>query len=255
MIQIKYTKNIDNFIVRILPYLEVYLNENTREVITLYATGIICDIVDIMFSKYINTRKIKHNVSVVNNGTLELDTFLSLYYDLDKIIPISKPLCSQNMQHLKLKKFICIHPKYKPTEAFHNINQNTLNTLIERNKLDNEEIYIIGDEFERLNTKIGKDINNFFDTLSHLQHCKLFITSESHWHYIALLCNCRNVIVYSSTYPPQLLDNEVSIISKTSEKGTSNVITQYNPFNNSVYITNNLSCDKISGFIRTILDN
>ena len=47
-----------------------------------------------------------------------------------EVIPLSKPLCSQNKQFLKSKKFICIHPKFKPTEAFHNINHTIIDTFI-----------------------------------------------------------------------------------------------------------------------------
>lgn len=246
MIQLKYTKNIDYFIVNLLPYLEIYLNEYPNENITLYAIEYLCEILIIMFGQHIVTQRIKQNFHLLDSDILELDTFLSRYYNTTQRLQLSKPLNPQNHQYLKSKNFICVFPKFKPLEAFHNINQIMFDTFLEKNKLNKSEMYIIGHQFDKLNTRQGKDIDNFIDTLDFLKHCKLFITSESYWHYIALLCNCRNVIVYSSNYC-----TDCDVLSPI-EKGSPNIIA-YNPFNSNVYITNNLMCDKTCKLIEDIL--
>jgi hypothetical protein len=246
MILLKYTKNIDYFIVNLLPYLEIYLNEYPAGIVTLYANEYLCEILKIMFGQHIILQKIKQNFHLLDADISELDIFLSRYYDTTQRLQLSKPLNPQNHQYLKSKDFICVFPKFKPLEAFHNIDQTMFNEFIVRNKLNKHEMYVIGHQFDKLNTRHGKDVDNFIDTLDFLKHCKLFITSESHWHYIALLCNCRNVIVYSSNYCA-----DCDVLSPI-EKWSSNIIA-YNPFNSNVYITNNLLCDKTHKLIEDIL--
>ena len=199
-----------------------------------------------MFGKNIITQKIKQNYQLIDKNIQEIDQFLFQYYDLSVKMRLSRPLNPQCCQHLKTKEFVCIFPKFKQSEAYHNINHNVFNSLIEQNKLNNYEIFIIGHQFDRLNTKYGKDIDNFVDTLSYLKYCKLFITSESNWHYIALLCNCRNIIVYSSNY---CNDDVLTLVGKNSMETIS-----YNPFNNNVYITTNLLCDKTRNLIASIME-
>lgn len=233
----KYVKNIDYFIVYILPYIEIYFNEHPSEIITIHSTENICSLLDMMFNKNIITHNMKQNFNMLNNIT-DIDTFLSKQYDITHTIKLTKPLFSKNNSYLKSKNIVCIYPKFKPTEAYHNITQKMLDELINNTNLRKYEIYIIGDQLDRLNTRTGKDVDNFIDTLDYLKYCKLFITSESQWHYIALLCNCRNVLVYESQH----------------RNVTTRNIIDYRPFNNNVEFTSCLNCDETYNTINKILD-
>lgn len=236
MSSLKYTKNIDFFIVNILPYVELFLNEYPHEILMLYAAETICDIINVMFCGHIVTQKMTRNFHLLDSELIELDVFLSKYYDMTKTLTLTKPLNPQNHSYLKSKKFICVFPKFKPTEAYNNISQNMMDTLMNKIKFTGYEIFIVGHQFERLNTKHGKDINNFIDTLDYLRHCKVFITSESYWHYIALLCNCRNIVVFNS--------NSVSY---------PNSLITYNPFHNNIHMTNKLTDDDTCEIIQKML--
>lgn len=228
-LNIKFTKNIDYFIVYLLPYLEIYLREHLRSLI-LHANEQVCQIVMQMFGKLISTRKTNSFLS--NSQIVELDKFLSDFYDITQILPLSRPLLPSDHLKLKNRDYVCIYPKFKPTEPYNNITHEMLDELLMKTNLHNCEIFIIGNPFDRLNTKIGKDVNSFIDTLNYLKYCKLFITSESNWHYIALLCNCRNTIIYSTQ---------------------SHNSIEYNPFNNNISATNELNQKPIYDEINRIL--
>jgi hypothetical protein len=238
MKQLKYTKNIDFFIVNILPYLEIYFNENQNDTLTIYANEQICEILSHMFGIRVIVQKTKSNTSINHSDIYELDFYLSSFYDISRTINISRPLTTDSHHFLKSKKYICIFPKFKPNDTYHNISELHLKYLLENTPLKQYEIFIIGHQFDRLNTKIGKDLDNFNDTLVYLKYCKLFITSESNWHYIGLLCNSRNNIVFSSTY---------------DEAEKENKLINYNPFNNNIYITNDLMSEKVCTLIKNIL--
>lgn len=238
MKQFKYTKNIDFFIVHVLPFIEIFLNENTNEILTIYANEQICEILTQMFGIRIIVQKIKSNTMINQQDISELDLYLGSKYDISQALSISRPLHTDMYPFLKSKKYICIFPKFKQNDTYHNMSEVHLKYLFENTPMKKYEIFIIGHQFDRLNTKIGKDINNFNDTLAYLKYCSLFICSESQWHYIALLCNSRNNIVYSSTYDDTLNENK---------------LINYNPFNNNVFITNDLISDKVCNLIQNIL--
>jgi hypothetical protein len=235
MKQLKYTKNIDFFIVYLLPYIEIYLNEYNNDILKIFGNEQICDILSHMFGMRIITQK--NHLNINNSDIEELDLFLEKYYDITKVINISRPINTTSNNFLKLKKFICIFPKFKPKDIHHNIPELQLKYLYENTPIKNYEIFIIGHQFEKLNTKFGRDINNIIDTFAYLKYCSLFICSESNWHYIALLCNSRNNIIYSSSY----------------QENDNNELINYNPFNNNIYITNDLNSDKVCNLIKDIL--
>jgi hypothetical protein len=198
-ITLKYTKTMDYFICNLLPYLEQYFLEYPTITIIFYSVEYICTIVSVMFSENIITKKIQKNIDLINSNIIELDEYLSYFYDLNDALQLTKPL-SISDSPMKIRNFVCIFPKYQLKNPCDNINKETLTSLFDTVNKNKYEMYIIGDQFERLNMKLGKDIDNLIDTLSALKYCKLFITSYSIWYYIALLCNCRNIILYDSTH-------------------------------------------------------
>lgn len=220
MINVKYTKTLDYFVITILPYLELFLKD-TNEQLTVYSTRMVCDVLIIMFRDNINYKKMDNGFYALSPDIIELDILLSKYYDLSIGISISNPIMTSKTISDN-NDFVCIFPKYKPTEKMNNITHAFMDDIVNNIDRTKYNIYILGDPLEKLNTDYGTDITNFADSLSYLTNCKLFITSESNWHYLALLCNCRNIIVYNT--------------STTKIKGPS-----YNPFNANVSITDNLS--------------
>ena len=242
IINIKYTKNLDNFIINSLPYLELFLKE-TNENIFMYANEYVCEILELMFDdKYVRTQKIKNTFNLPEN-TIELDEVLSDFYPAYyteiasknnlKILPLNPP----KNNYLEQKKYICIFPKFSMKDKQHTFTTQMLDELFKKinfNKIG-YEIYIIGNTFEKVNSKYGKDIENFKDIVSALKNCNLFITSESHWKYIALLCNCRNIIVYNTN------SRELNEFEK------------YNPYNNNIFTTNNILNDETIKKIQEII--
>lgn len=244
IINIKYTKNIDNFIINSLPYIELFLKENS-DIFCMYANEYICEMLSIMYGNRIKTCKIKNAINLQEDIT-ELDVFLNEYYpnyyneiygkELTKMHVL--PLNPQKNDCLRCKKYVCIFPKFNQRDTQHSMTLKSLDEFIKKvnfNKMG-YEIYIIGNAFEKINTKYGKDIENFNDIISYLKNCNLFITSESQWKYIALLCNCRNLIVYN-----------------TNEREQNN-FEKYNPYNSNIYTTNNLQSDELNKKILEILN-
>jgi ADP-heptose:LPS heptosyltransferase len=229
MINVKYTKNIDYFIIYLLPYLEIYLNEHKDEKLNICSNEIICTIINLMFNDNIISQILKQNSCMLNQDVIELDSILSKNFDITKQWKLTKPIIPTNNLKMNNKKYVCIFPKFKVGDNSNNITKTKLNELVQNTELKNSEIYIIGDQFERLNIKMGKDIDNIMDTLECLKYCKIFITSESYWHYIALLCNCKNILVYSEK------ENKRDI--------------HYCPFNNNIKIVNNINCNETYKFI------
>lgn len=264
MLQIKCTKNIDYFIVVLLPHLEQYLLNNPTRQITFHANEYICTIISIMFGNNIVTHQIKNGYDIINSPAIELDIFIKEELEMKEYITneirLSKPLQYGNNTYLKTKKFTCIFPKCQLSDPFHNMTHEMINNLDMHTNISKcdakhsdrkvvasdsgssrgtpeSDLYIIGSVTERLNTKIGKEIDNFMDILDCFKYCKLFITSESIWKYIALLCNCRNIIVFN-----------------TPNHHVTGILENYKPFNNNVHYVTDMCCQNTYDLINTILD-
>lgn len=249
MLYLKYTKSVDHLIVRLIPYIERYIQDYKNEKMVLYATDVVCEIIGLLFGNNVEIHKLSgySNNRHLNDNVLELDTFISQLYDVKIHLILERPLRINGYSYLCSKEFICVYPKLNKTESFHNIDSSTFDKFIKNNKFGTKDVYIVGHQFERLNTKIGKDIDNFADSVDHISKCKLFITSESQWHYIALLCNCRNIIVYASNYAKEFerIPYDGHIIPDDP--------MQFNPFNNNIYITNDLLCTRVFECIQKIM--
>jgi hypothetical protein len=132
-----------------------------------------------------------------------------------------------------------------------NMTYEMLKSFMNKNNLLKYDVYFIGDPMERLNTHVGRDILNFHDVIDILQNCNVFITTVSQWYYIALICNCRNIILYDETK-----DNHVDI---NNDEGDNNVmknyIREYNPFHCHILKTNDLTSEDVHQFISNIIDN
>lgn len=241
MLQLKHTKNIDYFIVVLLPYLEQYLLNNPTCQITFHANEYICTIISIMFGHNIVTHQIKNGFDIINSPSVELDLFIRNELEIKEyitdIIQLSKPLQYGNNIYLKNKKFTCMFPKCQLSDPFHNMTHEMINNLNIHTTINKSDLYIVGPVTERLNSKIGKDIDNFMDILDYFKYCKLFITSESMWKYIALLCNCRNIIVFN-----------------TPTQHVTGILENYKPFGNNVYYVTDMCCKTTYDLINTILD-
>lgn len=231
-ITLKYTKTLDYFIIYILPYIEQYFIEYPTSKITLHTHQQEGNILSILFKDKINIKQIDKNIHIANNDIVELSNYLEKYYDIQQTHRLTKPLMICDTQ-FRARTYICIFPKYQLQEKTNNIDENALKTLIEKTDLQKYDKYIIGNPFERLNTRLGKDIDNFIDMLAVLKYAKIFITSFSSWYYIALLCNCRHVILYD----------------------TRNNANSYNPFNSHIYSTNNLLCNETYKIINGMLND
>lgn len=225
---LKYTKDIDYFIVYLLPYLEkVLIQQNI--IISIHTYDMLCEILNIMFEKNIIVHRIQPYTTL---QILELDEYLNKYYPITHITYAPRPLMANKLKHLKSLNYVCIYPKLRIGEKINNIDRKTLGGLIENTELKTLEKYIIGDPVDKLNTNLGIDVNNFVDSLDYLRYCKLFICSESNWHYISLLCNCRNVIVFNEEpskrdmlrYNPYM--NNVVIVEKILDNHTYDIINK-----------------------------
>ena len=234
MIILKYTKNVDYFIVNIFYFIELYVKNQLSEKITLYTSEpIYC----ILTSAFDNNKIIVQKISQLRTNVFlatidELETYLSKLYNMSIIGRPSKPIFKNTFQHMSSVPFICVYPKFKPTEKYNNITNDMLNNMLTNKNLAKIKKYIIGDISDKLNVHIGTDITNYYDTFSLLKYCKLCIVSESMWHYISLLCGCKNIIVYYSDIEPQY---------------------EYNPFCSNIYYTNDLTSKKITDIINNIL--
>jgi ADP-heptose:LPS heptosyltransferase len=225
---VKYTKNIDHFIVNTLPFVEVYITEH-HEPLKIYTHEYICALLKIMYGPKINAIIAKQLHALGN--IVDLETYLGETYNLTLHVPYVRPIRLNIQPYLNTKKYVCIHPKWKMGDLYHNMSNAQLDMLIQKNKLQSYERYIIGDEFDILNTRQTRDISNFTEAITYIQACALFITSESYWHYIAILCNCRNIIVYA----------------------TNDKHLPFNPYNANIHITNDLGSNDVSQFINTHL--
>lgn len=241
MLQLKHTKNIDYFIAILLPYLEQYLLNNPMCQIAFHANEYICTIISMMFRNNIVTYQIKNGFDIINSPAIELDVFIKKEYDIKEyitdVIQLSKPLQYGNNTYLKNKTFTCLFPKCQLSNPFHNMTHEMINNLDVNTKINKTDLYIIGPVTERLNPKIGKEVDNFMDILDYFKYCKLFITSESMWKYIALVCNCRNIIVYN-----------------TPDHHVTGILENYKPFNNNVYYVTDMCCQSTYDLINTILN-
>jgi hypothetical protein len=249
IIHIKYTKNIDYFIVILLPYIEIFLKEYQHISINFYTQNEeLCNILFIMFGDRIITNKVQNMFYISNPQTYETDLFLRKFYDIDEYECISRPLCLKNTNiTYKVKNNICIFPKFSKTCPKNNITYEHLKLLINKNSLVKYDIYFIGDPMDRLNTHIGRDILNFSDTMDILQNCNIFITTVSQWYYIALICNCRNIILYDN--------NDDSDYSEVCGNPIKNIINNYNPFNSNVLRVSDLSDNSVSQFITSTISS
>jgi len=234
-INIKFTKNLDHFIINLLPYVELFLKDND-DILSIYSNEYVCEILLMMFGENrIRIQKIKHTFNLPEN-TLELDKLIDEYYQI-KTDLITRPLNPPKNNCLLNKKYICIFPKFNQKDTFHSFTTQMLDGIFNKinfNKMG-YEVFVIGHPFEKINTKYGRDLDNFKDIVSHLKYCNLFITSESHWKYISLLCNCRNVIVYNSN------------------KRELNQSEKYNPYNNNIYTTHDILSDETYQKIMNVL--
>jgi hypothetical protein len=212
-----------------------------------------------MFGNNIVTHQIKNGYDIINSPAIELDIFIKEELEMKKymtneihssirlgehpmgcspsVIQLSKPLQYGNNTYLKTKKFTCIFPKCQLSDPFHNMTHEMINNLDMHTNISKCDLYTIGSVTERLNTKIGKEIDNFMDILDCFKYCKLFITSESVWKYIALLCNCRNIIVFN-----------------TPNHRVTGILENYKPFNNTVHYVTDMCCQNTYDLINTILN-
>lgn len=204
MISLKYTKNTDHFISNILPFLEIYFAEFPNEIIEISANKIICEILKLMFGVRIVARINKMEFYMVNENVIDLEIFLSNLYDPEKTrTHLTRPLLPKNdNKQIKFKNLICMYPKYKPSEMHDNITSEMMETFIKKFDIHQDRLVLVGDPIDRLTTKYGKDICIFNDVLNYLKECDLFIASDSYWVDIALICNCRNIVIYRSERTP-----------------------------------------------------
>lgn len=229
----KYTDNIDYFITHLLPYLEQFTVENHKSMIELYANDTICELVDIMFGKNIATHTSCNNFELVQmNNLVDLHKYLDDTYDLQSGLKLSKPLRYNGLNHLENITYSCIYPKYVRSDPFNNINSDMIMELRKNTAIQKYDMYIFGSMLDRTNLRVGKPIDNFIDTLAYLKNCDLFITSQSDWKYIALLCNCRNMVVFN-------------------DSGFQHHV--YNPFNCNILETADLNTPDVYEFINKIM--
>lgn len=235
VIKLKCTYNINYFIVIILPYIELFIAENPESVIIFFANDIICTILNVMFKNNIKTQLIKHGFDIIssNSPIIETDNFFKMIYGEeslrsteDSFVKITRPLRYGVNLHLKSRVFTCIYPKCIQLDTFGGMTHSMLDELYSSTLMGKNNVYAIGDITERLNLKYGTDVENLFDTFDYLKYCNIFITSESYWKHIALLCGCRNIIVYNSS--KQRIDE-----------------LNYNPFNCNITYTDNLNAPEV----------
>jgi hypothetical protein len=251
IISLKYTKNVDYFIVILLPYIEDFLKDYPKIIINFYSQSPeLCGILSLMFGDRVNTHKIQIIHYITNPNVYELDIFIKKYYDVSNIKRISRPLnLSEHNAKYKLNNIICMFPKFDINDAKNSMNMSDLNNFVENNKLVKDHIYFIGDPRERVNTHFGNDVIDFIDIVDVLRNCNIFITTKSYWYHIALICNCRNIILY--TRDPNIISHYTNKID--DHKNTDEIkdaIIKFNPFNCNIVVTSNLCDGEVIEFIR-----
>lgn len=249
-IHIKYTKNMDYFITILLPYIEIFLKEYQCININFYTNSEeICNILFEMFGERIITHRVQNMFYITNPNTYETSIFLGKIYDLDEHILLDRPLCLKNNNPLyKLRSNVCIFPKFSKINSKNNVTYEMLKSFMNKNNLLKYDVYFVGDPMERLNTHVGRDIINFHDVIDILQNCNVFITTISQWYYIALICNCRNIVLYDETQKNGTGD------ANDDNNTTSNYIKEYNPFHCHILRTTNLMSDDVYQFITNVID-
>ena len=200
---LKYSGDIKKCIVMILPYIEKYVADKGT-ILTICAQPEICDILMIMFGGSVNVHKMDPFRSIQDTHTRDVKDFFESYYGFAQSynFKLTKPLNYDKNKQLKYKNFVCIFPKRRETDKIHNISSSIFDSILGviRKYCPDMEIYIIGNPLDKLSVKKEKcyDVDRFVDSLDYLKYCKLFICSESNWVQIAMLCNCRNIVVYHS---------------------------------------------------------
>lgn len=235
-IMLKYTQPVEYLIMHILPYLEVLFTTYPKTKIILHTDDKNGHIVQMMFG---NNIVFKHTQSFLNLVNMQdLTVYLQKHYDLDVQLPLTKPLCVPD-SHMRVKKFICVFPKCRMKDSIGNIDEVSFKDLVDKTELKSEayETYIIGTPFERLNIRYGKDIDNIIDMLIALKYCSIFITSYSEWYYIAILCNCRNIILYDPIQIPGVKQRD------------------FNPFNAHIHKTQDLHNNSTLHIINKMLSS
>lgn len=232
----KYSGGTDYFITHILPFFEQYVFENQHSVMELYAMEIICTLVDIMFSEHVGTHHISNNFDLISlpPEIRDLTSFLDETFDLTSNITLTKPLLynHNNLQYLNNMTYSCVYPKCIRSEPFHNITSDAIIKLRTSTLIQKYDIFVMGEVTERTNLRVGKHVDNFIDSLAYLRNCNVFVTSHSDWKYIALLCNCRNIVVYNS--------------SQTQYH-------EYNPFDANILETSDLNTTEVYQFINNAM--
>lgn len=232
---VKYTGDVKKFIILVLPLVEKYL-QDTKNKLSIYAQSEICDILSIMFGTNVTTFRVDPFRSPRDDNVLDIVTFLDNCYGKITDFKLSKPICFNKNKQLQSRKFICIFPKRRETDKIHNI-QMPIFEYIYRTIRESQplmDIYIIGNPLDKLSIKKEKcsDVDRFTDIIDYLKYCKLFITSESNWVPIALICNCRNLLVYHS--------------SETS------IDTTYNPFNSKITTIDSFDSPEFSANVKSL---
>lgn len=235
MISVKYVRNIDYFITKLLPYIEIWMKEFPNETIEICSNEIICGILKIMFGDRIIARVNKMNFYVLNERLDELEDYLATLYDIQNMtLHLSRPIIPKdNYNYLDTQNIICMFPKYKPSETYDNMSSEMIDDFIHKYNIKQNQLVLIGNPLDRLNTQFGKDIHNFNDIVCYLRHCYLFITSESYWVDVAVISNCRNIIIYKSNQSDKTMKHS-------------------NPFCSSIHVVDNLNCSTIEMFMNEI---
>lgn len=233
---LKYSGDIKKFIVTIIPCIEKYIQENLTTEITLYAQPEICDIVSTMFGDKIKLQKMDPFRFMNISQMVDIKSFFDMYYGFDYNFKLMKPFNYNKNHQIKYKKYICIYPKRREIDKVHNISMPLFDEIYDiiRKFQPEMDIYIIGNPLDTLSVKKEKciDVNKFLDATDYLKHCKLFICSESNWVTIALLCNCRNIMIYHSS--------------------NIKIDDTYNPFNCNINSTDSLKSDTMINLIKAL---
>lgn len=232
MIIAAYRKSIEIFIVKYLPYIELLIENNIDEHIEMYVTNKLYVILMCMFHDKIVLKKIQH-INEINDSIPDIEKILEELFGELTIKKITRSLEINTYKYIKNKNCIIIHPKnsYSCTDKMTHIDVDNI-TKIFSSKDKQYELLTVG---ENLNDIVCdsrlKNIGIIQDILSYMRYCKIFITSECDMHYIALMCGCKNIIVYNK------------------EKKYSPEIINYNPFNSDILIVDDMNSIEINKFI------
>lgn len=189
---VKYEGTNEQFIVHILPQLEKYVKCNYPHV-TIISNHIIQFIINNMFGEYFYCKKANEQMNARMN-TQTLENYLKDFFDSSCIFTLSKPMTTLSSSKFVQKNHICIFPRYSIGVAS-NMTINMLEKIL--CKHDNP-IYSIGFPEEKLTVPMCNliDLTNMIEICESLRTCKLFITSVSYWSHVALLCGCKNIMIY-----------------------------------------------------------